>query len=161
MMKLPENTRIWIYIANEKINGDKRLYLENQFENFLSDWSAHGHGLSSYLKIWDDSVLIIGVDEKNYGASGCSVDKLTRFLQTIEKEMQMVLLDRMQCAAWDGKQIILFKAKDFSKKIESGELNAECEIINTQISSSNQWNGEALIKAKDSWLRNYLPKTVN
>jgi hypothetical protein len=160
MINLPENNRIWIYVASEKLSDEKVHELEKNMNTFLEDWSTHGHGLHSFFKLWDRCVLIIGVDETRYGASGCSVDKLTRFLTENENALHIQWMNRLQCAAWLSNELFLFKNTEVQNLMESKKILPDTPMVNLQIISSTAWNKNPFVKINESWLARFIQSEV-
>jgi hypothetical protein len=92
---LPDESRIWIYAAEQKLTNDQENYILNHISNHLQNWAAHKVSLISGVIILENRFLVIALDENENGASGCSIDTLQDKIQEIEKELSISLMNRL------------------------------------------------------------------
>ena len=76
--ELPDHSRIWIYQANRSFTELELAELENSMVDFLKEWTAHGSDLHAGFEIKYKRFLIIGLDQTNASASGCSIEEKSR-----------------------------------------------------------------------------------
>ena len=81
---LPNDARIWVFGASEPITGAAESALLSAVDGWLDGWQAHGQPLVCGRDWRDSQFLVIGVDQRTAGASGCSVDALFRVLRDLE-----------------------------------------------------------------------------
>lgn len=93
---LPNSSRVWLHCANRTLASDEQTALAGQLEDFLIHWSAHGKALEAGWKLEGGRCLMIGLNEAAAGATGCSIDKLSHFLQGFIGSIQSQPLDWMQ-----------------------------------------------------------------
>ena len=92
---MPIDSRIWIYQSDKKFKGSEIDQIQTKLTEFLKNWTAHGDDLKSSFEIKYERFLIIALNEKSTKASGCSIDACVHFIQQIEKEYKVSLLDKM------------------------------------------------------------------
>ena len=112
--EMPANSRIWIYQSDRKLNDSELDQIKLKLTDFLKNWTAHGGDLKSSFEIKYNRFLIIALNEKSTKASGCSIDSCVHFIQKIEKDYGLNLLDKMNVAFKQGdyisyKSIVEFK----------------------------------------------------
>jgi hypothetical protein len=90
---LPDHARVWVFAAERPLAGPAREALLTDVDTFLDGWAAHGTPLPCGRDLLHDRFLIIAVDERAAGVSGCSIDALTRQLREHERRLGMALLD--------------------------------------------------------------------
>ena len=61
--------------------------------------------LEAGLEIKYNRFIVIGLNQENASASGCSIDASVHFIQSLEKEMDVDLLDKMNVTFYSGKYI--------------------------------------------------------
>jgi hypothetical protein len=83
--KLPDDARVWIFGAAAPVDHVDAAKLLAVVDTFLEQWKAHGHPLTAARDWRDERFLVIGVDQRTEGASGCSIDGLFRALQDLER----------------------------------------------------------------------------
>jgi len=82
---LPDDARLWVFAAAADIDEFDSPKLLKAVDLFLGDWAAHGHPLTSARHWRDERFLIVAVDQRTEGASGCSIDGLFRTLVELGK----------------------------------------------------------------------------
>ena len=92
---LPEESRIWLYAAENALSKDKQNYILNVISEDLKGWNAHQQPLTAGVTILENHFIIIALDESKNGASGCSIDTLQNTIQRIEKELSITLMNRL------------------------------------------------------------------
>tara|TARA_B100001250_G_C19716466_1_gene751701 strand:- start:230 stop:697 length:468 start_codon:yes stop_codon:yes gene_type:complete len=92
---LPDDSRIWIYAAEQKLTNDKEDYILNQISAYLQNWEAHKVPLKAGVSILENHFIIVALDQSENEASGCSIDTLQNKIQDIESELSISLLNRL------------------------------------------------------------------
>ena len=90
-----EESRIWIYAAEQKLTNDQENYILKSISYGLQNWEAHKVPLTAGVTILEHHFIIIALDEIKNGASGCSIDTLQNTIQAIEKKLSISLLNRL------------------------------------------------------------------
>ena len=158
-MEIPVKSKIWIYLSNKEISGSFRNELESDLKSFLADWNAHGNDLKSFYNIAFNRILLIGVDEEQYGASGCSIDKQLRFIKEAEIKFGVTFLDRMLVAVLqDDENIFVFPASQTTDLISQAKINENSMVFDNTITSGNQLEKEWLKPLHSTWLSRYIVK---
>ena len=102
---LPGHSRIWIYQSNRSFTDAELEEIEQSLSAFLKEWTAHGSELHAGFEIRYKRFIIIGLDQSNTGASGCSIDTSVHFIQSLEQKYNVILLDRMNVSFKQGEFI--------------------------------------------------------
>jgi hypothetical protein len=113
-----QDTRLWIFQSNRDLTSDEISYIDLNLPLFLNNWAAHGNPLTARYFIDYNRFLIIQVDESIFEASGCSIDKLTRFIESLEDKFTINLRDRLSMA-------VLNVEKDKTKTIHINSIKEE------------------------------------
>ena len=92
---LPEESRIWLYAAENALSKDQQNYILNVISEDLKGWNAHKVSLTAGVTILENHFIVIALDESKNGASGCSIDTLQNTIQKIEKELSIALMNRL------------------------------------------------------------------
>src|SRR3954470_21026295 len=100
--ELPAHSRIWIYQTNRQLTDEETNSISEKTKKFLESWTAHDNALKAGFEIRYNRFLILMIDEKVAGASGCSIDKSVHFIQSLEKDYQVDFFDRMSFAFKNG-----------------------------------------------------------
>jgi hypothetical protein len=90
-----DNSRIWIYAAEQKLSNEQEAYIINSISDHLQSWNAHKVPLTAGVTILENHFIVVALDEIENGASGCSIDTLQNKIQDLEKELSVSLLNRL------------------------------------------------------------------
>ena len=101
--QLPPSARIWIYQANRPLTAAEQTEVQPTLHRFADEWTSHGRTLAASAVVLHDQFLVIGLDEGVADASGCSIDASVRFVQGVEQQLGLELLEKSKLAFWvDG-----------------------------------------------------------
>ncbi|HVF38592.1 MAG TPA: hypothetical protein VM939_01745 [Gemmatimonadaceae bacterium] len=149
---LPDSSRVWVYGSSEELDPAKVDRLLNAADEFLEGWAAHGAPLTSARNWSDDRFLTIGVDQRQEGASGCSIDGLFRTLKGLEKELGTELVTSGRVYFRDRASRVRSVTRDeFSELAASGEVDGDTEVFDTSVTSLGEWRARFSSRATDSW----------
>ena len=110
---MPANSKLWVYQASRILKPSEEVRIQQLLDAFLEDWHSHQQNLKAFGCIKKSAFIIIMVDEQVNTASGCSIDKSVHFIQTIEKEIGVNLMNRMIFAINDDGQLKLVDREGF------------------------------------------------
>jgi hypothetical protein len=154
--KLPDESRIWIYQANRKLSDEEVSAITNKTAEFLSQWTAHGANLEAGFEIRYNRFIIIGLNQANASASGCSIDASVRFIQSLEKELEVDLLDKMNVTFYNGKFIAHKSLADFKKMAKARSVSPNTVVFNNLVNTKAEYKEHWEVPAKDSWHSRFL-----
>ena len=112
---LPEESRVWIYQANRSFTDEEITEIESKLNVFIENWTAHGSDLQSGYLIKYKRFIIIALNQNLNKATGCSIDASVHFIQQLEKEYNVDLMDKMNVSYKQGDFIAYKTLLDFKK----------------------------------------------
>ncbi|MCU0446695.1 MAG: hypothetical protein MUE85_17450 [Microscillaceae bacterium] len=154
--QMPAQARVWVYQADRPLTEAEKSVIQTQAEDFLQTWTAHQQTLKASYSIFYDRFLVIALDEDYQQASGCSIDASVHFLQKIEQELKLSLLDRSQVAFWEGEAIRTEKLAHLKQKIAEGVIQADTQVFVNTISNVEQLHNDWQKPARQTWLSRYF-----
>ena len=113
--ELPEDAKIWIYQSNRPFTNEEAAAVKAACESFLSGWTAHGNDLHAGVDMPYNRFIIFGLDAQQGSASGCSIDSSVRFIQSLEAQYSVDLLDKMNVTYKQGPHVAHKTLIDFKK----------------------------------------------
>jgi len=147
--------KIWIYVLSKELDElSKKQFLQN-CSDFTGSWTAHDQPLAASFELHKNSLLIMKVDESAYNASGCSIDKLQRFVQQQEKEFGIELLNRLLVALDVNNTVLVTHSSKIKEFLSQNTINENTLVYDAAITSSEElknWKKPL----KDTWLSKYL-----
>lgn len=154
---LSDSSKLWVFQSDKIISPSNQKILINEISPFLTDWSSHGAEIKSSFEIRYDLFLIISVDEEINSASGCSIDKLTKFIIQISNEIGVDFFNRLNVAYMsDSEKINLINLSDFKTLISEGKINEESIVFNNLIKTKKDYIEQWEVQLKNSWHKTLL-----
>lgn len=154
--KLPNNSRVWIYQSNREFTNSEIASISGKSEEFINSWTRHGDNLKGSFTIKYNQFLVLAVDESFNNVSGCSIDSSVRFIQQLEKELQLDLMNKMNVSFKDNEAINLVKLSDFQKFAKERKITSETIVFNNMVNTKEDFENNWEIPAKDSWHKRFL-----
>lgn len=156
--KFPDDSRLWVFDANAPVDESHRDVLQERIGSFLTDWVAHGSGLSAGWELRYDRFLMIAVDESQTSASGCSIDSLTRFVTKLGDDLGVSFLDRNSVSHRAGDTIARNTREVFKELVTAGVLTGDTIVFDNTVSNLGAVRrGEWELPAKNSWHSVFFP----
>ena len=155
-IKLPDDSRIWVYQANSKLSDEEVQKIEEQTREFLTQWTAHGTELEAGFEVKYNRFIVIGLNQANASASGCSIDASVRFIQSLEKQFELDLLDKMNVTFYNGPYIAHKSLEDFKKMAKSRSVSPNTVVFNNLVNTKAEYEEHWEVPAKDSWHSRFL-----
>lgn len=148
---LPDNSRLWVYQSNRKFNDDEVADLNRQISDFLVQWTAHGASLEAGFEIKYNRFIIIGLNQENASASGCSIDASVHFIQHLEKQYDVDLLDKMNVTYYTGEYIAFKPLNEFRAMAKSKAISKNTVVFNNLVNTKAEYLESWEVPAYESW----------
>lgn len=149
--QLPAESRIWIYQSNRKFTEEETESMSQNIAAFLSQWTAHGADLEAGYEIRHQRFIVIGLNQTNASASGCSIDASVHFIQQLENQFQVDLLDKMNVTFYSGEHIAYKPLPDFKAMVKSGAVSKNTIVFNNLVTNKLEYLENWEVPASDSW----------
>lgn len=154
--ELSDSSRIWIYQANRPFTEEELPTVKSQVENFLVNWTAHGANLKAGVDFKYRRFIVFGLDQETASASGCSIDASVHFIQDLEKEYNIDLLDKMNVTFRQGEYIAYKPLKDFKKIVKNRSVSPKTIVFNNLVNTKQEYQEDWEIPLEDSWHSRFL-----
>ncbi len=148
---LPGHSRIWVYQSNRSFTDAEQEEIEEALSNFLQQWTAHGSDLHAGFEIKYKRFIIVGLDQSNASASGCSIDASVHFIQTLEQKYDVTLMDRMNVSFKQGDYIAYKPLKDFKRMAKEKAVSKNTIVFNNLVASKLEYLENWEVPASESW----------
>jgi hypothetical protein len=148
---LPDNSRIWIYQCNRSFSETELEEVKEGLNAFLTQWTAHGSDLKAGFEIKYNRFIIIGLDQAEASASGCSIDSSVHYIQSLEKKYNVDLLDKMNVSYKQGEYIAYKDLKDFKKMAKERAVSKNTVVFNNLVATKQDYIENWEVPASESW----------
>ena len=153
---LPETSKVWIYQANRSFSDQELQEITSKLENFITQWTAHGATLNASFEIRYKRFIIISLDQEINAASGCSIDASVHFIQQLEKEYGVDLLDKMNVSYKQGEFIAYKQLSDFRKMAKEKAVSPNTIVFNNLVNTKAEYLSDWEVPASESWHNRFL-----
>lgn len=153
---LPDNSRVWLYQADRAFTQEEVELIKVKAIDFIEQWTRHGDNLKGSFTIKYNQFLIIAVDESFNNVSGCSIDASVRFVQQLEQELQIDLMNKMNVSFKDGDNINIVKLSDFQQFAKAQKITKETIVFNNMVKTKGEVETNWEVPAQQSWHQRFL-----
>lgn len=152
MQNFSAQSRTWIYQSNRSFTASELEQLQTILTDFTIRWTAHNQQLHAGYELRYDQFIVLIVDENNTGASGCSIDKSVRVIQTIEQEFGVELFNRFSMAYRNNSgEINTVSREEFEKLLAEEKINGETIVFNNLVQTYGELISQWEIPLAQSW----------
>jgi hypothetical protein len=138
------------------MSDDEIAIIGEKTKEFLSQWTAHGAELEAGFEIRYNRFIVIGLNQSNASASGCSIDASVNFIQSLEKELGLDLLDKMNVTFYNGKYIAHKSLSEFKAMAKARAVSMNTVVFNNLVDSKADYKEHWEVPAKYSWHGRFL-----
>ncbi|WP_317896826.1 hypothetical protein [Aurantibacillus circumpalustris] len=147
--------RVWTYIISAPLGDVELDQLLKAGTTFVEHWSAHENKLTATFEIFKKRIVVVKVDEDITGASGCSIDKLTRFIKVSETMFGVELFNRLLIAYKNGEEVEIVHSSKIKELLDQKVISENSIVYNTSVGNRAElevWEQPL----KNTWLNKYL-----
>lgn len=154
---LPDSSRVWVFGSDRPLTEEGTQSLMKAVEEFLTDWKAHGEPLTVGYEWRFGRLLVVGVDQRTAGASGCSIDGLFRVLQGLGPKIGATLVGGGRVYYRDSNgEVQSAERHELKTLAASGAIRDESVIFDTSLTDLGSLRSGFERAARKSWASKLL-----
>ena len=153
---LPEESRVWIYQANRSFSDQELMEIKEKLDIFIDNWTAHGSDLQSGYTIKYKRFIVIALNQNLNSATGCSIDASVHFIQQLEKDYQVDLMDKMNVSYKQGEYVAYKSLLDFKKMAKDRAISKNTIVFNNLVTNIAEFKENWEVPANESWHSRFL-----
>ena len=153
---LPNNSRVWIYQSDREFTAKEVEFISEKAEAFINQWTRHGDDLKGSFTIKYNQFLVLAVDESFNNVSGCSIDSSVRFVQGLQAELKLDLMDKMNISFKDNETINIVKLPIFQRYAKAKKITGSTIVFNNMIATKEDFENHWEVAASKSWHKRFL-----
>lgn len=154
--ELPDTSRVWIYQANRSFTKEELEEIQEKLEVFINQWTAHGLNLKAGFDIKYKRFITIALDQDLNQATGCSIDASVHFIQKLESDYKVDLMDKMNVSYKQGEFVAYKSLTDFRKMAKNRSVSPNTIVFNNLVTNIAEYKTDWEVPAKDSWHNRFL-----
>ena len=149
--ELSETSRVWIYQSNRSFSETELEEIAQKISQFLTSWTAHGADLNAGFEIRYKRFIVIGLDQNLQSATGCSIDASVHFIQQLEQEYSVDLMDKMNVSYKQGDFVAYKSLKDFKTMAKNRAVSKKTVVFNNLVQNKAEYLEHWEVPASESW----------
>lgn len=153
---LPEESRVWIYQANRSFSENEITELSEKLDVFIEAWTAHGQDLQAGYRIVYKRFIVISLNQNLNNATGCSIDASVHFIQQLEKQYNVDLMDKMNVSYKQGEFIAHKSLLDFKKMAKDNAVSKNTIVFNNLVTNIAEFKENWEVPASESWHSRFI-----
>ena len=154
--QMPDSARVWIYMADRKLDAEDREVVNKVIGAFNAEWAAHGVPLRASYTLAEDRFLVMAVDESHHSPSGCSIDSSVGALRQVRDATGVDFLDRKGVPFSSGDGIQIIRLDQLKQKYRDGVWNGRSLTFNILAKTVGEFRSAWKIPAEATWLKRYV-----
>ncbi|MEO6525040.1 MAG: hypothetical protein ABIP93_00280 [Gemmatimonadaceae bacterium] len=154
---LPDNARVWVFGSDQPLGEEATNDLLKGVEAHLEEWKAHGEPLTVGYEWRFGRLLVVGVDQRTAGATGCSIDGLFRVLQGLEPRVGAKLVGGGRVFYRDSAgEVQSADRSELKAMAASGALDENSVVFDTSLTDLGSLRSCFERAARKSWAASIL-----
>lgn len=153
---LPDSSRVWIYQANRSFTNEELEEIQSRLDQFVTQWTAHGAELKAGYLIKYKRFIVLALDQQINAASGCSIDASVHFIQQLEKDYNVDLLDKMNVSYKQGEFVAYKSLSDFRKMAKQKAVSPKTIVFNNLVNNKAEFLSDWEVPAAESWHKRFF-----
>jgi hypothetical protein len=150
--QLPPDARLWIFAAERPLSAAESSRVLGEADTFINQWMAHGVPLTAGRDLRHGQFVLVGVDERAAGVSGCSIDALVRRMQQLESVLGLELINNGPVLYREGEAVVRVSRDRFAELAASGTVGLNTRVFdNTLTRVGDLLAGKWEVRAADAW----------
>jgi hypothetical protein len=154
--ELPDHSRIWIYQSDRAFTPEEVEGIKELADAFVAQWTAHGASLKAGYEMPYDRFFVLGLDQSEASASGCSIDASVHFIQHLEQKFNLDLLDKMNVTFKQGSYISYKPLLDFKKMAKARAISGKTIVFNNLVNTKAEYLEHWEVPASESWHNRFI-----
>lgn len=153
---LPAQARVWVYKSAVPFSAGQQALIRERGAAFTRSWAAHGAHLAAVLDVLHGHFVVLATDPRQALASGCSIDASVQFIQQLEKELGLVLTDRMVVLYEQNGAVRSCRVPEVEALIGKGELGPETIVFDDLVATKADLDARFRTPLARTWMARYL-----
>jgi len=156
--QIPDEAKLWVFPSSRKFYPQEIAGLKEQIEDFLNEWDDQGILLKCSYSLKYDRFIIVTVDDSKNSLSIEAHDLLNAFIQDLEKEYNVILIDKMNVCYKQGEFVQYKDLIEFKKMMKAKGVSPKTTVFNNMLTYKSELKYNWEINIMDSWLGRFLKK---
>jgi len=145
---LDDSSRIWVFQSNREFLANELEVIKVKVESFIENWMRHGEDLKASYLVKYNQFIVLAVDEKYNGVSGCSIDASVNLMKQFEREFGVDLTNKLNISFKDGNEINVVSLADFQKFAKEEKITFKTIVFNNMVATKADFKAKWEVEFK-------------
>ena len=150
---LPESSKVIIYPSSRKLYKDELPVFHEKISDFLNDIK---HLKVCFKSEYDRFILFFISDETPLSLE--KNDELVAFVQSLEMEFKIILLDKVNVCFKQGEYVQMKEIADFKNLIKNKSVSNKTIVFDHFINTKEEYENYWKLPADESWVSHHFKK---
>ena len=149
--ELSDSSKVFIYPSSRKFYKDEFPFLKDRTEQFLNKFE----GVNSFFEIKFHRFIVVIISD----ITPLSIEQndiLVIFIQSLEKEFNVSLLDKVNVCFKQGEYVQLKEISEFKKLIKNRSVSNKTMVFDNLINTKEEYENYWELPAKESWISHFF-----
>ena len=151
-----DESRVWIFQTDRSLNDLEVKNVQRDVFHYIRTWKSHGSEVKSDCDVISNRFIVLIADETYTTVGGCSQDSLMRFIQQLQEDYGIDLLNRLLVAYFDGNEIEVLHKDRLVDLIASGELSTDLLMFDNLVQNKKDFLNSWIKPISESWVKRFL-----
>jgi len=149
----PDSTRLWVYVAAERLSEDMQDALQDRLDTFLDGWVSHQRPVRGRAVIRDDRIVLIAATVEGGSVSGCGIDASVHALEEASVDLDISWAGPLDIVYRDASGDVCVTSRSaFRDLVADGEVTGETLVLDPSVTRVKALRSGAFERAAaDSW----------
>ncbi len=131
---LPDDARIWIYVADRLLSDDEAQVLLEHLDSFCAGWRSHGRPVSSAATVVEGRFAVIAGEIPGGDISGCGIDSSVHALNRVAEELDVRWLPALAVHfRGESGAVRSVSRPEFRKLVAAGQIDVNTSVFDVSI----------------------------
>ena len=152
-IQLSSDSKVWIFTPDRKLNQSEVVSIQDELSEFSIQWVSHGNSLSATGILLYEYFPVMAVDNAAYTASGCSIDSMHRFMQTLGLKYSTDFMGRKVFQYLDdNKSLHLIRQEEIKNALNNGQITPSTLFFDNTVSTLDELKSNWVKPLDTFWL---------
>ena len=156
LIALEPTAKVWIYVADRYFSEEETEEITEELQDFLDHWTSHSQDLLTYGNIFHHCFLVIFVDDRMAGASGCSIDASVHFLEKLGNKHNVSFFDRSKIHFLIDNVVTDVDFTGVKSMVKEAKINGDTLVFDHTVTDKNGFIKKWVVPIKETWLKRFL-----
>lgn len=158
---LPDDARVWLYMADRPLTKDEQTTLADGLARFFRTWHTHKIPVTGGAAVHYDRLLVVaGIAEGSSDLSGCGIDQHVREVERLGRHLGVAWLGGLDIAFLSpgAEQLETAARPAFKRGLAEGTISPASRVLDAATSTLGALrHGDALRPLADSSFARWVP----